>query len=121
MNGDRVGEVFVAPQAPFEHARVHMQFCMLTLVPAAACPSESTLAGMAGMVLALRSAAAASFTEDYLHQPPLGVELCCLRQVLLEPLCMAKTGVAPTVKCSVDPQMWVFRVKQSVRRPLLQI
>ena len=78
---------------------------MLGHVPAAACPPESVMAGITGMVLAFRATAAGSCTEGCLYQPPLGIELNCLSQVLLRLSACPETEAVPMAKSSVDPQV----------------
>lgn len=119
LSGDQGGKVFVAPQAPFEHARVQTQFQLSCSVPPL---QQHVLLGASWQAWQ-----GWCWLSD---QRQLEVALkdactCCLwvlnsaawDRCSFRLYTCSKTGVAPMVKRFVGPQIWSYRVKQSVLRP----
>lgn len=117
LNGDQGGEVFVAPQAPFEHARVHTWFQL-------AC-SDLSLQQHVLLGASWQAQQGWCWLWDQLQLEVWPRDVWVLNSAVWDrcslSLSVAKTGVTPVVKSSVDPQMWAYRITQSVWEPLLQI
>lgn len=119
LNGDQGEKVFVAPQAPFEHTRVHTQF---QLARSGLSLQQHVLLGASWQAwqgwcclldqLQLQVTLRDVYTSHLWVLNSAAWDRCSFRLSACP-----KTGVAPMVKSFVDPQIRAYRVKQSVLRP----